>query len=340
MVPNLNGERWIVPLCESLSTAIGGLGSDDVEVILVDDCSTDTSVATFQEFSAHHKNFRLLQNPRNIGWSGAVNRGVAASLGDPILVFSNDMLVDPASIRTMVNVFRTTPSIALAQFNSRSLLNPTDQDSGMNYLDRFGYAYSRLPTSGIGDVFFAEGMAFAMRRSLIGSVGLLDDSYFMEYDDMDYSWRVQLMGYRVVFIPDAVVFHARGGTVGRTYFNRRLQNIESYTRNHILTLGKNYALGNALISVGVVGAVELAKSALLAIRGSGSIARANVKGLFSGIAMLPNRSAERRRVQVTRTIDDKRILRRMHPFDPLELVAFLQHQAVDARHFVPLQDRR
>ena len=46
-------------------------------------------------------------------------------------------------------------------------------------------------------------MAFAIKREVIKKIGVLDEYFFMEYDDMDYSWRARLAGYIVFFVPEA-----------------------------------------------------------------------------------------------------------------------------------------
>ncbi len=47
---------------------------------------------------------------------------------------------------------------------------------------------------------------------------MLDEDYFMEFDDQDFSWRTILAGYQVFFVATAIVYHVRGGTQGRTFF--------------------------------------------------------------------------------------------------------------------------
>ncbi len=136
-------------------------------------------------------------------------------------------------------------------------------DSGMNYLDRFGYSYSYASSKINYEVFFAEGMAFAIKREVINKVGVFDDYFFMEYDDMDLSWRARLGGYKVFFVPKAIVYHARGGTVGATYF-QRINNVTWYTRNHLVTLIKNYEIETLLKLSPIILTVEMIKIVYLA----------------------------------------------------------------------------
>lgn len=331
VITNLNGEQWLPGLFRSLDLALAEIPSEEVEVLLVDDGSTDSSCAVFTAHASTRSTWRLIQNPHNLGWSASVNRGLASARGDPVIVLSNDLTVGPESISKMVAAVRSDLRIGAAQFNSLSLHDPTCQDSGLNFLDRFGYAYSRLPGALVEDVFFAEGVAFGVTRRAITQAGLLDESYFMEYDDMDFSWRIRLSGLRVVFVPEAKIFHARGGTVGQTYFTRKLRNIEYYTRNHVVTVYKNFTTRNFLIAVTGVIVIESVKSAFLWMTRQSGIANANMRGLMAGLATIPSTSSRRKAIQLHRQTTDTEILESMHPFSPLDLVAFMRYQMVNAR---------
>lgn len=334
VITNLNGERWLPGLLRSIDIALAGIKSEEVEIILVDDGSTDSSCAIFAAHASNRFTWRLIRNPQNLGWSASVNRGIASARGDPVLVLSNDLTVDPDSICNMIAAVRHDLRIGVAQFNSLSLHDPTRQDSGLNFLDRFGYAYSRLPGALVEDVSFAEGVAFAVTRRAIAHAGLLDDSYFMEYDDMDFSWRILLSGFRVVFVPDAKIFHARGGTVGQTYFTRKLRNIEYYTRNHVVTIYKNFTARNFFIAITGVIVIESIKSAFFWITRRSGIANANMRGLMEGLASIPSSSSRRKAIQLHRQTTDTEILEAMHPFRPLDLVAFMRYQRVNARYIM------
>ncbi len=336
IIPNLNGEKWLPGLVESLHVALDRIVDEKTEVLLVDDGSTDRSIELFMDLARGASNWRILRNATNLGWSASVNHGLRESGGRLAFVLSNDMTVAPDALEKMRAAFETEHGVGVAQFNSLSLYDHSEQDSGMNFLDRLGYAYSSLAVPGIHDVFFAEGMAFAVTREALSTVGFLDESYFMEYDDMDFSWRAHLWGYRVVFVTDARVFHARGGTVGRTYYNRKLANIQSYTRNHLLTLAKNYSTGSALAYMPWVLVIELGKSAFLLSTGYRPIAWANLRGLVTGLLSIPGISQKKQQIQTARTVPDRQVVRLMKPFKPKELVNFLRRQESGSRHFMGL----
>jgi GT2 family glycosyltransferase len=174
-------------------------------------------------------------------------------------------------------------------------------------------------------------MAFAIRKDVVRMIGVLDEYFFMEYDDMDYSWRARLAGYKVLFSSAAKVYHARGGTVGSTYF-QRINNTKWYTRNHIVTIIKNYELINILKVLPVVLTIESSKILyLLFIKKNQKLAIAALKGLFTVLKDFPTIFKKRMTVQKMRKVSDNVIMKSMHPFNPWSLRMFLLLQAKGKR---------
>jgi len=57
------------------------------------------------------------------------------------------------------------------------------------------------------EIFHAKGAAIAVRKSVTDEVGLFDETFFINYEDVDLCWRIWLRGYRVVFCPRSIVYH-------------------------------------------------------------------------------------------------------------------------------------
>ncbi|MEM3390319.1 MAG: glycosyltransferase family 2 protein [Thermoproteota archaeon] len=72
--------------------------------------------------------------------------------------------------------------------------------------------YDRGQYNSVGETFYAQGAAIVVRRKVINEIGLFEPSYFIYYEETDLCWRIWLAGYRVVVIPEAVVYHYGGGT--------------------------------------------------------------------------------------------------------------------------------
>jgi len=323
VIVNLNGKKWL----EKAVPSVLHSSYPKIEVIVVDNGSTDGSVEFLRR---DYPVVRAVTLDRNIGWSPANNEGVRAAHGQIIVCLSNDMIVDRQWLKEIVKLMSLNSKIGVVQCNSFSMWDSVSFDSCMNYLDRFGYSYGYVPQSRPQEVFFAEGMAFAFRREVIEKIGLLDDYYFMEYDDMDFSWRARLAGYSVYFLPSAIVYHARGGTVGRTYF-QRVRNVELYTRNHLVTLIKNYEMKNLLKVLPAVLAIELGKILYLMLKRNLTVALAASRGLLRVLRDVRVILVKRREIERIRRDRDAVVMKMMHHFNPKLQLLFLVLQAKGER---------
>jgi GT2 family glycosyltransferase len=327
IIVNFNGKKWL----ERCIPSVLNSSYDNFEVIVVDNGSTDGSAEFIMK---NYPNIKLIRLKENKGWSYANNIGIKVSKGDIIICLSNDMEVHPQWITEIVNFMKANPAVGIVQCNSVSMWDRKTLDSSMNYLDKLGYAYGYAPLKIPYEVFFAEGMAFAFKREVVENVGLLDHYYFMEYDDMDFCWRARLAGYKVYFLPSAIVYHARGGTVGKTYF-QRIKNVELYTRNHIVTLIKNYEVGNLLKILPIVLIIEITKAIyILIVKKNVKVGVAILKGILQAIKDLKIVLKKRYYVQSRRKISDAELMKIMHPFMPKLLYSFIIYQSKGKRFII------
>ena len=99
---NYNGEKWIPETLSSLESQT----YRNLEFILVDDCSTDSSLSLFRDFSARHPNAHSFSTPNNLGISGARNLGIHAASGEFIAFLDSDDLFLPDTIQCYLDDFR------------------------------------------------------------------------------------------------------------------------------------------------------------------------------------------------------------------------------------------
>jgi GT2 family glycosyltransferase len=326
IIVNLNGKNWLARCIPSVLRS--SYPRSKLEIVLVDNGSTDGSVSFARSLlEAGHVNFKIVANANNRGWSPANNQGAAVASGELLVFLSNDMEVAKKWLREIAKVFREKPKAGVVQCNSLSLWDRKTLDSSMNYLDCFGFAYGYAPQQTPCRVFFAEGMAFAIKRKVFAEIGGFDDYFFMEYDDIDLCWRVHLAGHEIYFAPRAVVYHARGGTVGSNYFKRRHKNVTRYVRNQYATLFKCCRLGNFIKAFAVVSMVQHAKAMYFIAQGEFKLAYATLKGCFEFFRDVRVIWEKRKFVQAeVRKVSDRQIMRGMHPFKPLLLLKYLTWQ--------------
>jgi GT2 family glycosyltransferase/glycosyltransferase involved in cell wall biosynthesis len=213
--------------------------TEKLELIVVDNESGDGSV---ERIRAAVPRAMVVEAGSNTGFAGGCNLGVAHATGEYIALLNNDARPGPrwvaAAIETLV-ADRTIGCVA-----SKVL----DWDGNLiDYVDGsltwFGMGYKReaerpdSPAYDVAkDVLFGTGAAMFMPAELFREVGGFDERFFMFYEDVDLGWRLNILGYRVRYVPESLAFHRHHVTM-KKFGNYR----ESYLleRNALLSMYKN-----------------------------------------------------------------------------------------------------
>lgn len=195
--------------------------SEKFEVILVDNGSSDESVDYFKSYKPRNYRFRFIANNNNLGFSRANNIGIAQSRGNYILLLNSDTIVHKNSLDGLVDfALHHTEAGVIAP----RLLN---KDGSLQA------SVFRLPTlvrtieaywlghQGILDKYYPEndepcsveavvGAAMLITPQARSKVGILDERYFMYYEDLEYCRRVLKAGLKIYYIPSVKITHLHG----------------------------------------------------------------------------------------------------------------------------------
>jgi GT2 family glycosyltransferase len=204
-------------------------------VVVSDNASSDGSLDPLRSlFRRDHLKARILlqSNHANLGFGRACNIGYTLTQAPYILFINPDCIAQPGSVERLLNVLEQHPDMGMV---GPLILNPdgseqagarrTTPSVGRAFIKAFGLSRlaarfsggpgdfnldsTALPTEPI-DVDAISGACMLVRRSAIEQVGLFDEGYFMHCEDLDWCMRFRLAGWRVVFVPDAVVMHEKG----------------------------------------------------------------------------------------------------------------------------------
>jgi len=296
VIPHWNAKQFL-PVC---LTALANQTHPDVEVIVVDNASSDGS----QEYiKTEHPAVRLIELPTNQGFTGACNAGMEAATGEFISLLNNDTEVVPEWAAAIVGGFNQFPDAGMIA--SRMML--FDKRDHFHAVGDF-YQVDGIPGNrGVWQqdmgqyddpsyVFSACGGASAYRRSMLDDIGLLDHDFFFSCEDIDLGWRGQLAGYRCVYIPAARVYHmlsATGSGTTASYY---------VGRNTLYVLFKDYPreLWRKHWAQILKRQAGIAFDAMRAWRGAA--ARARLRGMGAAMLHLPLLLKKRRAVQASRRV--------------------------------------
>ena len=219
----------------------------DLEVIVVDNGSTDGSVEMVRE---SFPEVVLLAERENLGFAEGCNRGIAKSTGPWVAMLNNDTVADPDWARALVEAAeKAPPDCGMLQ----SLLLYRDRPDTVNStgieLTRTGGGRDRdegtpwRPQHGLTEIFCPTAGAAAYKREMLEAIrlptGYFDRDHFMYFEDMDLGWRARLAGWSAYFVPDSKVLHTWHGSSKR--LGRSWLVVVSRT-NRIRTLLKNASL--------------------------------------------------------------------------------------------------
>ncbi|WP_206330722.1 glycosyltransferase [Modestobacter sp. KNN46-3] len=230
---------------EDTITCLRSLGeldwpADQLELIVVDNDSGGDDVDRIRR---EVPGAVVIEAGENSGFAGGCNTGVRHARGEVVGFINNDARPDPQWVRAAVDVLQRDRSVASVA--SKVLdWEGTHIDYVDGSLTWFGMGYKReveRPDSGEWetprDVLFGTGAAMFVRKDVYETVGGFDERFFMFYEDVDLGWRLNLLGWRVRYVPDSIAFHKHHASMNKFGSYRETFLLE---RNALFSMIKNY----------------------------------------------------------------------------------------------------
>lgn len=301
IIPNLNGGVDLLMAVDSLVQQ-----TLEPHIIVVDNASTDNSIKQLQQ---KYPAIEIIFHTINKGYAGGVNPGFrrAIELGvDYAAPFNDDAVADERWLEKLVDALEADSSVGAAASKVLTI-DGTRLDSTGEYYSNWGLPYSRGRNEldqGQYDkqlvIFGASGAASLYRVKALEGVGLLDEDFFAYYEDVDLSFRLQLAGWTIRYVPESRVFHKIGMTSGRikgfttyqTMKNLPLLLLKNVPRRYLWRVARRYYIAHWLFFLRAVS------------RGQGWTA---LKGDAKSTSLLIKKYRERQHIQRTRKVSDEYI---------------------------------
>jgi GT2 family glycosyltransferase len=301
-------------------------GGVDFEVIVVDNGSDEGSAEMVSsEFgAAAGAPVTLIRNCENRGFCAANNQGIGRARGDFVALLNNDAEAEPGWLMALWRVFEGRPQVGMAASKILVYEDPRriDKAGHLIYLDGQNRGrgmgalddgrYDRLE-----ETLWPDGCAAMYRKQMLDEIGGFDEDFFAYGDDAELGLRARIAGWQCLYVPDAVVRHHRGATLGLAS-SRRLELIE---RNRVLLAVKLFP-GSLLWRNGLYYLARLAAGAWASLRGAGEtslfpgwggkvrMARALIAGDLEALRLAPRMWRKRRELRKMRKLSarDVRLL--------------------------------
>lgn len=268
VIINYKTPQLIISCLESLLPELGNISA---KVVIVDNASQADSCERIHEWIDQNDVLRqvdLIASTENVGFSGGNNRGICHVNSDYYLLLNSDTLVRKGSISLLLHATYKDKQIGMVS-PRLEWLDATPQESCFCYHSPISELISSAKTGLITKSFkkfvvpqpvadtpsFYDWTSFAcvlIRAEVFEEIGLMDEGYFMYFEDVEFCHRAVKAGWRVLYQPAAHVVHLRGGSSplkSQARLRKRLPRYfyESRTRYFFQTYGRSGLLAANLL---------------------------------------------------------------------------------------------
>ena len=241
---NWNGKTWLEKFLPTVITH-----SADAEIYVIDNASSDDSVAYLQQ---HFPTVKIIKNAKNTGFAGGYNEGLRHIEADIYCLLNSDVEVTENWLDPVLNLFKTDANIAAVQpkvldYNRKSYFEFAGAAGG--FIDNLGYPYCRgrifekiEEDNGQYDdeieIFWASGCCLFIRAVDFWNQHGFDERFFAHQEEIDLCWRLKNNGKKILYTGKSTIYHVGGGTLNKQSPQKTFLNM----RNNLSMLVKNLPL--------------------------------------------------------------------------------------------------
>ena len=242
VILNWNGRQML----ERYLPSVMKHSTDEVEVIVADNASTDDSLDFLK---ANYPSVGIIRFEENYGFAEGYNKALAQVKAKYYVLLNSDVEVTQQWLSPLFDFMENHPDAAACQ---PKLLSDKDHSkfeyagAAGGYIDRFGYPFCRGRVfdtvekdngqyDTVAEIHWATGACLMVRAEDYWRVGGLDGRFFAHCEEIDFCWRLRLIGRKIYCVPASHVFHFGGGTLPKGNPRKTFLNF----RNSLTMLYKN-----------------------------------------------------------------------------------------------------
>ncbi len=251
VILNWNGATM---LRRFLPSVVDETPDDLAEVVVADNGSTDDSA---EAVGRAFPEVRWIQLDRNYGFADGYNKALEQVEAEYVVLLNSDVEVSRGWIDVLVDYMDKHPEVAACQpkilsWHDRERFEYAGASGG--FMDSLGYLFCRGRVFGVTErdehqyddvcqLFWASGACMLIRLDDYRKAGGLDGRFFAHQEEIDLCWRLRSRGRGIVCVPQSVVYHVGGATLGKENPRKTFLNF----RNNLLMLYKNLPQGRFLV---------------------------------------------------------------------------------------------
>ena len=305
VIPNWNGRDLLEKYLPSVVAAAKGVPGS--EVIVVDNGSSDDSVAFLRERYPH---VRVMALEKNLGFGGGSNAGFRAAGHDVVVLLNSDMRVEPDFLRPLLDGFTDTQVFSVSCQIFFSDPHKVREETGLTefWWERGSLRVRHRTEPTIRELYpcaYGGGGSCAFDRRKFLQLGGFDEllaPFYLEDTDLGYmAWK---RGWKNLYQPASVVYHEHRGTIGRSFSEAYIQGV--LKKNFLLFAWKNIHEWRRLLA----NFLFCWTSALLSWLAGDSPERSSLGGLARAALQLPGAMRSRWRALRLAGVSDTDALRR------------------------------
>ena len=248
VILNWNGSDMMRRYLPSVIRCSRGEG---IEVMVADNASSDDSISMLHSC---FPDLRIIQLDQNYGFADGYNRSLRQVEAEYYLLLNSDVEIrQDGWLTPMIDFMDHHPQVSACQPKLLKLLPQGEEKTMFEYagaaggfIDQYGYPFCRGRVfatveddrgqyDDVASVMWTTGAAMMVRSNVYWEAGGLDAKFFAHMEEIDLCWRMRIMGYDLVCVPQSTAYHLGGATLNQGNPRKTFLNF----RNNLLMLYKN-----------------------------------------------------------------------------------------------------
>jgi GT2 family glycosyltransferase len=274
-------------------------------ILFVDNNSSDDSVKIASKF----KGIKIIQNKENYGFAKGNNIGIREAFKNKktkyVICLNLDMVPDKNWLKELVRVAEKEKKVGSIQskvllHNKPNKINTTGNDVhflGINYCG--DYLKNNSTNEEIKQINYSSGSSVLYVRKALEETGLFDEDLFMYHEDLDLGWRLKLNEYKNFLAPNSITYH-------KYSFSKESYKFYYLERNRLIVLLKNYNFKTLIL---ISPAMIFFEMGMISYSLFNGFFIKKMKSYFDFLLALPRTISKRKKVQKSRKMSDKDIIK-------------------------------